>query len=422
MTQIEVSHETSPLQQVVPAEPDGVVEERPSVGRLVGVDLARALAVFGMFAVHVGPFAVDVGGFRGRLLELAEGRSSILFATLAGFSLMLIAGRWEPKTGLAGRQAKARIAIRALVLLALGTVLTMLNTGILVILAFYGVYFLLALPLVRLRAKTLAIIAAVLAVVGPQAAFGLKWLLGQSGADSINTYDPIARLGGDGLLSLLLDGNYPAITWMPFVIAGMALARLDLAAGAVQRRLAALGLALIALGYGTAWLVAKLYPPIQAAEAKLKDIFANLDPKSIESLKPGSAALDAIRNKIADSSNAALSLLGSEPHSGSTFEIIGGIGVAISVLLCATVAMDRLAWLHRPASPLVAVGTMSLTLYVAHVAAFAMLPEGATGTFVPLLGFIAGAILFATIWSRFFRRGPLEYLLNSTTKLAKFVR
>ncbi|WP_327348883.1 DUF418 domain-containing protein [Streptomyces europaeiscabiei] len=422
MTQTEISRETSPPRYGAPVEPAGVVEQGPSVGRLVGVDVARALAVFGMFAVHVGPFAVDVGGFGGRLLELAEGRSSILFATLAGFSLMLIAGRREPKTGLASRQARVRIAIRAVVLLVLGTVLTMLKTGILVILAFYGVYFLLALPLVRLRARTLAIIAAVLAVVGPQAAFGLKWLLGESTAKSINAYDPIARLGGDGLLGLLLDGNYPAITWMPFVVAGMALARLDLAVGAVQRRLAALGPALMALGYGTAWLAAKLYPPIQADKAALKEIFANLDPKSIESMKPGSAAFDAIQNKMADNSPTALSLLGSEPHSGTTFEIIGSLGVAITVLLCATVAMDRLAWLQRLASPLIAVGTMSLTLYVTHVAAYAMLPEGATNTLVPLLGFIAGAILFATLWSRFFSRGPLEHLLNSTTKLAKFVR
>jgi uncharacterized membrane protein YeiB len=399
-----------------------VVARQPSAGRLLGVDLARALAVFGMFAVHVAPPAEDVGGFAGLLLELTEGRSAILFATLAGFSLMLIAGRREPKTGLAGRQARARIVIRALVLLALGTVLTVLDTGIFVILAFYGVYFLLALPLVRLRARTLAITAAVLAVVGPQAAFGLKWLLGESAARSIDAYDPIARFGGDGLLSLLLDGYYPAITWMPFVIAGMALARLDLASGAVQRRLAALGPALMAVGYGTAWLTARLYPPLQGGKAEVKDLFANLDPRSVESLRPGSAAFDALQDQLADSSHQALSLLGSEPHSGTSFEIVGGLGVAITVLLCATVAMDRTAWLRRAASPLIAVGTMSLTLYVAHVGAFALLSEEATGTFVPLLGFIAGAILFAVFWSRHFRRGPLEHLLNSATKAAKFVR
>jgi peptidoglycan/LPS O-acetylase OafA/YrhL len=75
------------------------------MARLVGVDLARALAVFGMFTVHVGPAPTPGGGVGDWFLGLASGRASALFATLAGFSLMLIAGRLEPKTGLAGRHA-----------------------------------------------------------------------------------------------------------------------------------------------------------------------------------------------------------------------------------------------------------------------------------------------------------------------------
>jgi uncharacterized membrane protein YeiB len=36
--------------------------------------------------------------------------------------------------------------------------------------------------------------------------------------------------------------------------------------------------------------------------------------------------------------------------------------------------------------------------------------------------YVLGAIVFATIWSRFFRRGPPEYLLNAATKPANYVR
>lgn len=43
-------------------------------------------------------------------------------------------------------------------------------------------------------------------------------------------------------------------------------------------------------------------------------------------------------------------------------------------------------------------------------------------SWVPLLVFVLGAIVFAAIWSRFFRRGPLEYLLNAATKPAKRIR
>ncbi len=39
-----------------------------------------------------------------------------------------------------------------------------------------------------------------------------------------------------------------------------------------------------------------------------------------------------------------------------------------------------------------------------------------------LIMFVVGAIVFATIWSRFFRRGPLEYPLNAATKPKNHIR
>ena len=119
-------------------------------------------------------------------------------------------------------------------------------------------------------------------------------------------------------------------------------------------------------------------------------------------------------------------LLTAGPLSGTTFVIIVRVGVAILVFVGATVAMDRLPRLRRLAKPVIAVGTMSLTAYVGHFIAQSTLsvPAG-TGTqhsWVPLLMFVLGAIVFAAIWSRFFRRGPLEYLLNYATKPATFIR
>ena len=102
------------------------------------------------------------------------------------------------------------------------------------------------------------------------------------------------------------------------------------------------------------------------------------------------------------------------------------MGVAILVIVGATVLMDRLPRLRSLAKPVIAVGTMSLTAYVGHFVAQSVLstPAG-TGTqqsWVPLLMYVLGATVFATIWSRFFRRGPLEHLLNTATRPAKYVR
>ncbi|MEU6667911.1 DUF418 domain-containing protein [Streptomyces sp. NPDC046727] len=422
MTQTQPPQETSAPQENSPppprTSPESAVPASPgvSMGRLVGVDLARALAVFGMYVVHIGPPLSATDGVASWIRYLADGHSSVLFATLAGFSLMLIAGRREPRTGLARRQAKARIAIRAVVLLALGTVMAMEYGGV-IILGFYGVHFLLALPLVRLRARTLAIIAAALALVTPQLAFALTPLLTDSARQSINAYDPLHRLSDVGVLDLLLSGFYPALTWMSFVIAGMALGRLDLSSGTVQRRLAALGAALTVTAYGMSLLLAG-----KGALRSMAEDGSSSGGSGSMPLDSGSVPLDG--GSLPDV--PASSLLTAGPHSGTTFDIIGSVGVAILVIVGATVAMDRLPRLRRPAKPVIAVGTMSLTAYVGHFLAQSALsvPAG-TGTqqsWVPLLMFILGAIVFAAIWSSFFRRGPLEYLLNAATKPAKYLR
>ncbi|MDX3524311.1 DUF418 domain-containing protein [Streptomyces scabiei] len=432
MTQIKppqlesVAQEPSPPQPPASSESAGQVSG-PSLGRLVGVDLARALAVFGMYIVHIAPMTSASGSVGSWVYFLAEGRSSALFATLAGFSLMLIAGRREPKTGLAGRQAKARIAIRAVILLALGTVLAM-EYGDIIILAYYGVYFLLALLLVRLSAKTLALIAAGIALVMPQLAFVLKMWLSDSVQQSINAYDPLERLSTVGVLDLLLTGLYPTITWMTFVIAGMALARLDLSAVAVQRRLAALGAGLTVGAYGLSMLLAGTDAVWSLGGGGGPS--SGSGPTSMGSGSgAGSMGSGSGPGSMGGGSGgpelSASDLLGAVAHTGTTFDTLGCVGAAILVIVGSMVAMDRLPRVRRLAKPVIAVGTMSLTAYVGHFLAQSAWPASGSGTttsWVPVLIYILGAIVFAAIWSRFFRRGPLEYLLNSTTKLANRVR
>jgi hypothetical protein len=47
---------------------------------------------------------------------------------------------------------------------------------------------------------------------------------------------------------------------------------------------------------------------------------------------------------------------------------------------------------------------------------------GVRGSWIPVLTLILGAIVFAAVWSLFFKRGPLEYLLNLTTKPVKYLK
>ncbi|KKD09000.1 DUF418 domain-containing protein [Streptomyces sp. WM6386] len=372
----------------------------PGVGRLIGLDLARGLAVFGMYAVHVGP-APGQGGVIGFLMELAQGRSSALFAVLAGFAVALITGRRTPKTGPAGRQAVAKVIIRAVILMALGTALTLTGTPVVPILAFYGLFFLLVLPLYRLGTKPLALIAVGWALVGPQLLYALKPVFGGRVFLSYGQ--------ADGPVSLFFTGGYPALTWVPFVIAGMAVARCDLAATAVRIRLALTGVALAVTGYGGSWLALRLVPG--AAEAVRK---AEEGP-GMSSVSPDSIGIFG---------DTPAGMLASAPHSEATLSIVAATGVAVLVITACLAAMDAFPRLRRLARPVIAVGSMSLTAYVYHIVAIWLLDteEATVQPLYVLLGFIASVTVLATVWSRFFRRGPLEWLMGRATRIARRIR
>ncbi|MGW0842341.1 DUF418 domain-containing protein [Streptomyces sp. NPDC002787] len=395
------------------ADRPAAVSGEPSTGRLVGIDLARGLAVFGMYAAHVGPDPA-AGGPLGFVMELARGRSSALFALLAGFTLVLITGRPQPRTGRAGRQAVGRMVIRSLVLIVLGSALTALDTDVDVILAFYGLTFLAVLPLYRLGTGTLAVLAAAGALVMPQVLYAVRLSIEEgSWADTVVAGDPLARIGDtDGFMELLFTGEYPVLTWMSFILVGMAVARLDLTRGAIRTQLAVVGGALAVLGHGGSWLALRLVPHAQATVAAATD---------------GDGATSAwwsdTVGHLVDDTPAAWLLVGA-PHSQTTFSILGNTGVALIVVALCVTATDRLPRLRRLTTPVRAVGMTALTAYVLHILAireFGM--EEETGpALVDLLLYSLVAMLLATAWTRRFRRGPLEHLLHLGTRPARHIR
>ena len=67
---------------------------------------------------------------------------------------------------------------------------------------------------------------------------------------------------------------------------------------------------------------------------------------------------------------------------------------------------------------------MSLTAYVFHVACIRILGiEELPGSPLHVLfGFLVIVTVLAAVWSRFFRRGPLERLMGDATKIARSVK
>lgn len=207
--------------------------------RIVAVDAARGLALLGMFIAHTYP----------RVSEqelLVDGRSSILFATLAGVSLGFLTGGAHPDRSHRMR-ARRGVAIRAIVLFLLGIALTMLPSNIAIILDYYGIMFLLMVPALYLPRVALAVLAALIAVLAPLAA-------DRAAATEL---DPWASVAAE----YLLVGSYPALVWLPFLLVGLLCARSDLTRRATQHRMVLGGAAAMVVSYG----IAEAVPGITAA-------------------------------------------------------------------------------------------------------------------------------------------------------------
>ena len=101
-----------------------------SESRIVGIDVARGLAVLGMFGAHIGVTTPWDWTDPSTWLDVVNGRSSILFATLAGVSIAILSGRDHPVDGADLRAARIRILVRAAAIFLLGALLELLGTNV----------------------------------------------------------------------------------------------------------------------------------------------------------------------------------------------------------------------------------------------------------------------------------------------------
>lgn len=330
--------------------------------RIEGVDVARGIAVLGMVTAHVGPDdhgPIPPGGFS----QLADGRSAALFVVLAGVGLGLLSGGTDPVQGTRLVQARLRILVRGGLLLALGQALVLLDVPIAIILTSYAVYFALGVVALTWSRSALVTAAAVVALLGPLVVQWAQPRLPELSAGSPQT-----------LADVVVGHYYPAAVWMAYVLAGLAIGRSDLRSTRLRRAGAVLGLGLVVLGHGGSWV-----------------------------------ALHVL--------GLPTPLATSEPHSSTTFEVVGNTGVALLVLAAALVAADR--W-PRTLSPLAATGALALTAYTAHLVAIAVVGpwivwDTSLGWWLWFVGVI---VLGCWAWRRRLGRGPLERALHAASTWA----
>lgn len=334
--------------------------------RIAGVDVARGLAVLGMFTAHLAPGAAGDPWPRGAV-QVADGRSAAAFVVLAGLSVALLSGGPRPVQGVRRVQARLRVLVRGVLLVAVGVVLVVLGTPVAVILPAYGAYFAVAIGFLGWSVRSLLAAAAVVAVVGPLVTFRVgDWLAEREQATA--------------LTNLVVGHYYPAGIWTAYVLAGLAVGRLDLTAAHVRR-------ALLLAGTGLA-------------------VLAHLASAVLMRVVPGARPEVGLGRYLT-----------TEPHAGTTLEVVANTGVAVAALAVCLVVADR--W-PRLTYPLAATGALALTAYTLHVVAIAALGDDVVWepTHRVWLTFLAVTVVGCTLWRATLGRGPFERLLHAVSTRA----
>ncbi|TFV54227.1 DUF418 domain-containing protein [Geodermatophilus sp. DF01-2] len=330
-----------------------------------------------MFGAHLGQTG-ELGWDPATWRAVVDGRSSILFATLAGVSIALLSGGRTPATGQELARARTRILVRAAWVFAVGGVLELLDTFVAIILGVYAVLFVLALPFLRWSPARLLLAAGAVALAGPPVTLAVAQYATARGEE------------GNAFAFLLFTGYYPAAVWLAFVLVGLAVGRLDLGTARVRAGLVAGGAAAAVLGYGGGWLSARQFAPGE-------------QPAGIETGFGSSGKWEPAW------------FAGAEPHSGTSFEVVGSGGVAVAVIGLCLVAADLLP---RLTYPLASVGVMALSVYTAQIVAIWALGVDSADDWGRWARFTITAVLLATVWRLRVGRGPLERLLTWSSRRA----
>ena len=347
--------------------------------RILGYDVARALAVFGMVIVNY-KVVMNAGGngpdWLVWLAGLFNGRAAAIFVILAGVGITMLSRKAVAAQDYAQiRQDRVTLLKRAAFLFVVGLLYTPLWPAD--ILHFYGVY--IAIAALLLTASNRQLWAGVMGLSG---AFLLLVLLFdyEAGWDFATlTYLDFWTVRGM-LRHLFFNGFHPVIPWLAFVLIGMWLGRQDVRDGRVRRRLFWGGVLTAVIAETLSLILTTLF----TGEANIIFTTAPMPPMPLY--------------------------------------IVAGAGTAIAIIMLSLELTTR----HphgRLVAPLVATGQLALTLYVAHVVigmgvleAMGRL-ENQTLPFaiVSALLFFIIAVVFSHYWRKKFQRGPLEWVMRKMT-------
>lgn len=341
--------------------------------RLDGLDLARYLAFVGMVIVNfkIAMGVEDGSGVLMTISTLLEGRAAATFVVLAGIGLGLAAQR-------GAHDQTTRVTLkRATFLLVIG----LLNSVIFDadILHYYAFYFLFGVLFLSATNSWL-----VVAIIAINAAFvAMVFVLDYDAGWNWDDYTYSGFWTPVGFVrNLFFNGWHPVIPWLSFLLTGLFLSRLALGNRRTQIWLIITGITIFALAEVSAFHLTRFFRWVP----ELSEL-------------------------------AGLST--TEPIPPMPLYILAGTGIALAVIgICLLVSdvLDRIGIL----GVVIPAGRQTLTLYIAHILigmgtleVLGMLGgQSIASAFFASLAFCALATVYALLWSRKFKRGPIEELMR----------
>ena len=354
--------------------------------RIVGLDVARALAVIGMIIVNFKVvFGENGDSWLKSFARLFDGKAAATFVVLAGIGLALMTNSaikvHNPEKL---KIARKRIIKRALFLFVVG--LSYIWIWSADILHFYGIYMLITLLCINRPPKQIILGAIGIILLYPI----LTMLFDYEKGWDFTSLEYIDFWTFKGFFrNLFYNGFHPVLPWTAFMLFGLWYGRQNL----YDERFIKKSLQ-VSIG---------VFITIQTLSIGLIQFISQGSPKAVEGITP---------------------LLGTEPMPPMPIYMINGISISI-VIISSCILLAKRYENNIVVGALNKTGQLALTFYVAHV----IIGMGIIEKIAPLkfgeysiefsviyaLIFSLLCILFADIWLGYKKSGPLEWIMRKIT-------
>lgn len=354
--------------------------------RIIGIDVARALAVIGMIIVN---FKIVLGNSGASWLksvaEVFDGKAAATFVVLAGLGIALMTNTAiRNKNNEKLKVARKRVLKRALFLFAVG--LSYIVIWPADILHYYGIYLFIVAMLLTRTSKTIITVA-----IGFIFAFPVLMLFWDYGSEwDFTTFEYTGFWTLNGFTkNLLFNGFHPVIPWSAFILFGFWFGKQNLNNNAFVKK--------------SFWVSSMVFIVIQLVSKLSATLCAESSTETTKQLAE---------------------LLSTNPMPPLPMYMFNGVSFAIAIISACILIAKRFS-----SNPIIdalnKTGQLALTFYVAHI----VLGMGILEAVYPnkfgyfslefsigyALAFSLSCMVFAVIWRKYKTSGPLEWIMRKVT-------